>query len=255
MQPVRRREFHLPETPVSPQTANPSSYAPPYKQHPFQWTSLSSQTLPSELQQHSSPISTVRGSIDSDGDPHTTKPVRKPKGYPPEMPVSSASSYPQYVPPYQPQPSQGIVHKELFILHYLIHCHHLRNQELTEAPRLGMVQIVLYIGAIVYIGTIPVAGILHPLSTCDNLQLVPHPRRDIIYKTRPQAPHVFTIRLVIIIHPLQERRIWLLIDTAKNIWRCHSGWWCALWWWTTTVFSWCFIRRQLLDREVKYRLL
>ena len=109
--------------------------------------------------------------------PHTTKPVRKRKGYPPEMPVSSASSYPKYVPPYQPQPSQGIVHKELFILyHHLIHCHHLRNQELTEAPRLGMVQIVLYIGAIVYIGTIPVAGILHPLSTRDNLQLVPHPR-------------------------------------------------------------------------------
>ena len=68
---------------------------------------------------------------------------------------------------------------------------------------------MLYIGAKVYIGTlVPVADILHPHSTRDNLQLVAHPRRDINYKTRPQAlqVHVFTIRLVIVIHPRQERR-------------------------------------------------
>ena len=73
-----------------------------------------------------------------------------------------------------------------------------------------MDQIVLYIGALLYIGAtlVPVADILHPHSTRDNLQLVAHPKRDINYKTRPQAlqVHVFTIPLVIIIHPRQERR-------------------------------------------------
>ena len=106
-QPVRRRKGQPSERPVSP--VNPS--APPY-QPPSQETS-SSQTLPSESepQQQPSPTSTVRGSLD--GNPQATKPVRKRKGHPPEIsvpPVNSSSEYPQYVPPYQPQPSQGTVH-------------------------------------------------------------------------------------------------------------------------------------------------
>ena len=36
-----------------------------------------------------------------------------------------------------------------------------------------MVQVVLYIGAILYIGTVPVADLPHPQSTRDNLQLQP----------------------------------------------------------------------------------
>ena len=73
-----------------------------------------------------------------------------------------------------------------------------------------MVQVALYIGAILYIGTILVlADLLHPQSTRDSLQLLQlaHPRRDINYKTRHhhQALQVVVIRLVIILPPLERR--------------------------------------------------
>ena len=141
--------------------------------------------------------------------------------------------------------------KELFILQHLIHCLHLNNQESTETPWLRMDQIVLYIGVIaLYIRTlllVLVADILHPHSTRDNLQLVPHLRRDIIYKTRPQlrlfacSPSDSTGNN----NPSSAGTSHLTPNRynewSQTIWRSHSGWWCALWWWTTTVFSWCFI--------------
>ena len=101
MQPVRRREFHPPETPVSPQTANPSSYAPPYQQQPSQGTFSSSRTriLPSEPHQQLSSTSTSRGHNET-----KPQPIRRFKGQPPETPVSSVN--PSF-PPYQP-PSHGI---------------------------------------------------------------------------------------------------------------------------------------------------
>ena len=48
IQTVRRREFHPPEIPVSPQSVNPSPYAPPYQQQFFQGISSSrTRILPS----------------------------------------------------------------------------------------------------------------------------------------------------------------------------------------------------------------
>jgi hypothetical protein len=64
--------------------------------------------LPSEPQlEPPSPTSTLHGSNESDSLP--TKPFRKRKGHDPEMTVSPVNSS-EYVPPYQPQPSQGTVH-------------------------------------------------------------------------------------------------------------------------------------------------
>ena len=109
MQPARRRKGQPPETPVSP--VNPSSeYVPPYQPQLSQGTSSSSQTLPSESQQQPSSTSTLRGGNELETNP---QPIRRRKGHSPETPVSpvnSSSEYPPYVPPYRPQPSQGIVH-------------------------------------------------------------------------------------------------------------------------------------------------
>ena len=113
-QSIRRRKGHPPETPVSPANSSTeySQYVPPYQPQPNS-SSSSSQPFPSEPQQLQppSPTSTLRGSIDDN--PQATKPIRRRKGHPPETPVppvNSSTEYPQYVPPYQPQPSQGTVH-------------------------------------------------------------------------------------------------------------------------------------------------
>ena len=144
MQPVRRRKGQPPaETPPA-NTSSEYPYVPPYQPQPSQGTSSSSQPLPSEsLQQPSStstlhggngtnlqpvrtdhssfslqlpaeplleppsPTSTLHGSNESSFQP--TKPFCKRKGQHPETTVSPVNSS-EYIPPYQPQPSQGTVH-------------------------------------------------------------------------------------------------------------------------------------------------
>ena len=95
MQPVCIRDFHPPETPISP--VNPSPYAPPYPQQSSQGTSSSSQALPSGQEQLSS-TSTSRGRNES-----IPQSIRRRKGQPPENLVSPVNAF---APLYQPS-SQG----------------------------------------------------------------------------------------------------------------------------------------------------